>query len=160
LAPFPVVVEMLSRFRSPHEQARILKDLARGTIDIIIGTHRLLSEDVRFKDLGLVIIDEEHRFGVMQKEHFKPIPRTLYMALTGVRDISIIRTPPRYRKPVITHVGPYDPKRVQRAIREELGRGGQVFYVHNRVATIETAARRVRAWSVPPSSNRAWITPG
>ena len=158
LAPFPVVVEMLSRFRPPHEQARILKDLARGAIDIIIGTHRLLSEDVRFKDLGLVIIDEEHRFGVMQKEHFKrlraqvdvlslsatPIPRTLYMALTGVRDISIIRTPPRYRKPVITHVGPYDPKRVQRAIREELGRGGQVFYVHNRVATIETAARRVR----------------
>ena len=158
LAPFPVVVEMLSRFRPPPEQVRILKDLARGAIDIIIGTHRLLSEDVRFKDLGLVIIDEEHRFGVMQKEHFKrlraqvdvlslsatPIPRTLYMALTGVRDISIIRTPPRYRKPVITHVGPYDPKRVQKAIREELSRGGQVFYVHNRVATIETAARRVR----------------
>ncbi len=158
LAPFPVMVEMLSRFRSPQEQERILQDLARGAIDIIIGTHRLLSEDVRFKDLGLVIIDEEHRFGVLQKEHFKrlrtqvdvlslsatPIPRTLYMALTGVRDISIIRTPPRYRKPVITHVGPYDPHRVQQAIRYELARGGQVFYVHNRVLSIDTAAQRVR----------------
>ncbi len=159
LSPFPVVVEMLSRFRSPQEQERILRDLERGAVDIIIGTHRLLSSDVKFKDLGLVIIDEEHRFGVMQKEHFKrlraqvdvlslsatPIPRTLYMALTGVRDISIIRTPPRYRKPVVTHVGPYDAEMVRTAIRKELARGGQVFYVHNRVATIETVAQRVQA---------------
>ena len=158
LAPFPVTVEMLSRFRTPQEQARVLRGLAEGTVDIVIGTHRLLSPDVQFKDLGLVIIDEEHRFGVMQKEHFKrlrtqvdvlslsatPIPRTLYMALVGVRDVSIIRTPPRYRKPVVTHVGPYDPDLVQKAIRREMARGGQVFYVHNRVASIETVAQRVQ----------------
>ncbi len=158
MASFPVEVAMLSRFLTPQEQARVLRGLAEGTVDIVIGTHRLLSPDVQFKDLGLVIIDEEHRFGVMQKEHFKrlrtqvdvlslsatPIPRTLYMALTGVRDVSIIRTPPRFRKPVVTHVGPYEPEVVQKAIRRELGRGGQVFYVHNRVATIETVAHKVK----------------
>ena len=157
LAAFPVVVEMLSRFRTPAEQRSILQRLARGEIDIIIGTHRLLSGDVQFKDLGLVIIDEEQRFGVAHKEHFKrlrtavdvltltatPIPRTLYMALTGVRDISVIETPPAARLPVITHVGPYDPELVRRAILRELDRGGQVFFVHNRVQTIQAMRRHL-----------------
>ena len=157
LAAFPVVVEMLSRFRTPAEQRSILHRLARGEIDIIIGTHRLLSGDVVFKDLGLVIIDEEQRFGVAHKEHFKrlrtavdvltltatPIPRTLYMALTGVRDISVIETPPAERLPVITHVGPYDPELVRRAILQELDRGGQVFFVHNRVQTIQAMRRHL-----------------
>ncbi len=157
LAPFPVEVEMLSRFRTPAEQREILHRLAEGQIDIIIGTHRLLSGDVQFKDLGLVIIDEEQRFGVAHKEHFKrlrtavdvltltatPIPRTLYMALTGVRDISVIETPPAERLPVITHVGPYDPEVVRRAILRELDRGGQVFFVHNRVQTIDAMRRHL-----------------
>jgi len=151
LAAFPVNVEMLSRFRSPREQTDILRRLARGDVDIVIGTHRLISSDVHFKDLGLVIIDEEQRFGVTHKEHFKklrtevdvltltatPIPRTLYMALTGVRDISNLNTPPEERLPIITHVGPYSPKLVRQAILRELERGGQVFFVHNRVHTIE-----------------------
>ena len=119
-------------------------------MDIVIGTHRLIQQDVQFKDLGLVIIDEEQRFGVTHKEHFKklrtevdvltltatPIPRTLYMALTGVRDISNINTPPEERLPIITHVGPYSPRLVRQAILRELERGGQVFFVHNRVQTI------------------------
>ncbi len=150
LAAFPVTVEMLSRFRSPREQAEIIRKLLLGQIDILIGTHRLISQDVEFKDLGLVIIDEEQRFGVTHKEHLKklrtevdvltltatPIPRTLYMALTGVRDISNLNTPPEERLPVITHVGPYSPKLVRQAILRELERGGQVFFVHNRVQTI------------------------
>jgi len=151
LAAFPVKVEMLSRFRTPREQSEILFGLALGEVDIVIGTHRLISSDVQFKDLGLVIIDEEQRFGVTHKEHFKklrtevdvltltatPIPRTLYMALTGVRDISNLNTPPEERLPVITHVGPYAPKLVRQAILRELERGGQIFFVHNRVHTIE-----------------------
>jgi transcription-repair coupling factor (superfamily II helicase) len=151
LAAFPVKVEMLSRFRSPREQLSILNSLAKGEIDIVIGTHRLISSDVQFKDLGLVIIDEEQRFGVTHKEHLKklrtevdvltltatPIPRTLYMALTGVRDISNLNTPPEERLPIVTHVGPYSPKLVRQAILRELERGGQVFFVHNRVHTIE-----------------------
>lgn len=151
LAAFPVKVEMLSRFRSPREQAEILLGLAFGEVDIVIGTHRLISADVQFKDLGLVIIDEEQRFGVTHKEHFKklrtevdvltltatPIPRTLYMALTGVRDISNLNTPPEERLPVITHVGPYSQKLVRQAILRELERGGQIFFVHNRVHTID-----------------------
>ncbi len=151
LAAFPVTVEMLSRFRSPREQAEILRKLLLGQVDILIGTHRLISQDVEFKDLGLVIIDEEQRFGVTHKEHFKklrtevdvltltatPIPRTLYMALTGVRDISNLNTPPEERLPIITHVGPYSPKLVRQAILRELERGGQVFFVHNRVQTIQ-----------------------
>ncbi len=157
LAPFPVVVEMLSRFRTPKEQARILRGLRHGTIDIVIGTHRLLSPDVQFKDLGLVIIDEEQRFGVTHKEHFKrlrtevdvltltatPIPRTLYLALSGARDISIIQTPPAERLPVVTHIGPYEPGLVRRAIWRELDRGGQVFYVHNRVDELPSVAARL-----------------
>ena len=150
LAAYPVKVEMLSRFRSPHEQSEILLGLAIGEIDIVIGTHRLISSDVQFKELGLVIIDEEQRFGVTHKEHLKklrtevdvltltatPIPRTLYMALTGVRDISNLNTPPEERLPIVTHVGPYAPQLVRQAILRELERGGQIFYVHNRVNTI------------------------
>jgi len=150
LAAFPVEVEMLSRFRTPHQQREIIKRLHQGKVDIIIGTHRLLSSDVDFKDLGLLIIDEEQRFGVTHKETLKrmrtevdvltltatPIPRTLYMTLTGVRDISTINTPPEERLPIITHIGPYTPKMVRQAILRELERGGQVFFVHNRVQTI------------------------
>lgn len=151
LAAFPVQVEMLSRFRTSREQTEILHKLALGEIDIVIGTHRLISSDVQFKDLGLVVIDEEQRFGVTHKEHLKklrtevdvltltatPIPRTLYMALTGVRDISNLNTPPEERLPIVTHVGPYSPKLVRQAILRELERGGQVFFVHNRVNTID-----------------------
>jgi transcription-repair coupling factor (superfamily II helicase) len=150
LLAFPVHVEMLSRFRTPKEQASIIERLTAGTIDIVIGTHRLLQSDVLFKDLGLVIIDEEQRFGVAHKEYFKklraeldvltltatPIPRTLYMALTGVRDISNINTPPEERLPIITQIGPYSTKVVRQAVLRELDRGGQVFFVHNRVQTI------------------------
>jgi transcription-repair coupling factor (superfamily II helicase) len=151
LAAFPVKVEMLSRFRTPREQTEILNKLALGEIDIIIGTHRLISADVQFKDLGLAVIDEEQRFGVTHKEHLKklrtevdvltltatPIPRTLYMALTGVRDISNLNTPPEERLPIVTHVGPYSPRLVRQSILRELERGGQIFFVHNRVNTID-----------------------
>ena len=154
LAAFPVEVEMLSRFRTHRQQKDILLRLALGSLDIIIGTHRLLQSDIEFKDLGLLIIDEEQRFGVTHKEFLKqmrtevdvltltatPIPRTLYMALTGVRDISTINTPPEERLPIITHVGSYSPRLVRQAILRELERGGQVFFVHNRVQTI-TAMR-------------------
>lgn len=151
LAAFPVKVEMLSRFRSLKEQSDILLGLVMGEIDVVIGTHRLLSSDVQFKELGLVIIDEEQRFGVSHKEHLKklrtevdvltltatPIPRTLYMALTGVRDISNLNTAPEERLPIITHVGPYSPRIARQAILRELERGGQIFFVHNRVNTID-----------------------
>ncbi len=157
LAPFPVEVEMLSRFRSPAEQRKILQRLAAGQVDIVIGTHRLLQRDVAFADLGLLIIDEEQRFGVTHKERLKrmrtevdvltltatPIPRTMYLALTGVRDISTIETPPEERLPVTTYVGEYDAQLVRRAILRELERGGQVFYVHNRVQTIQMVRRRL-----------------
>lgn len=150
LAAFPIEVEMLSRFRTPHQQREILLNMDIGGVDIVIGTHRLLSNDVKFKDLGLLIIDEEQRFGVTHKEFLKrmrtevdvltltatPIPRTLYLALTGIRDISTINTPPEERLPVITHVGPYSKRLVRQAILRELERGGQVFFVHNRVQTI------------------------
>ena len=151
LAAFPVKVEMLSRFRTAAEQRKILFELYTGEIDIVIGTHRLLQTDVLHKDLGLLIIDEEQRFGVAHKEYFKrlrteldvltltatPIPRTLYMALTGARDISTINTPPQERLPIITHIGPYSDRIVRQAILRELDRGGQIFFVHNRVMTIE-----------------------
>lgn len=157
LAPFPVKVEMLSRFRTREEQNKMLPKLASGEIDIMIGTHRLLGSDVKFKDLGLIIIDEEQRFGVTHKEHFKklrtqvhvltltatPIPRTLYMSLTGVRDISMIQTPPEERLPIITHVGSFDDNLVRQAVLRELERGGQIFFVHNRVQSIETARDRL-----------------
>lgn len=156
MAPFPVRVEVISRFRTKAEQNKIIDDLARGDVDIIIGTHRLLSEDIQLKNLGLIIIDEEQRFGVKHKEHFKklrsevdiltltatPIPRTLYMSLSGVRDISMIQTPPEERLPVVTHVGPFDPKLTRQAILRELDRGGQVFIIHNRVRSIQAAKER------------------
>jgi transcription-repair coupling factor (superfamily II helicase) len=148
---FPVEIRMLSRFRTPSQQNKILSGLVKGSVDIVIGTHRLLSSDVIFHDLGLMIVDEEQRFGVSHKEKIKakrtdidvltltatPIPRTMYMALTGVRDISRINTPPEERLPVVTHVSPYDPALIQKAIWRELERGGQVFFVHNRVKTID-----------------------
>jgi transcription-repair coupling factor (superfamily II helicase) len=157
LAPFPVKVEMLSRFRTKEEQRAILPKLASGEVDIIIGTHRLLQDDIAFKNLGLVIVDEEQRFGVTHKEHLKrlrtevhvltltatPIPRTLYMSLTGVRDISMIQTPPEERLPVITHVGPFDENLVRGAVLRELERGGQVFFVHNRIQTMDAARERL-----------------
>jgi transcription-repair coupling factor (superfamily II helicase) len=159
LSAFPVTVEMLSRFRTPREQDEIILKLALGEVDIVIGTHRLLTQDVVFKDLGLVVIDEEQRFGVTHKEHFKklrteldvltltatPIPRTLYMALTGARDISIINTPPAERLPIVTHIGPYSPRLVTQAITREMERGGQVFFVHNRVQTIEAMQSHLHA---------------
>lgn len=152
LASFPVKVEMLSRFRTKDYQQRVLPQIASGEVDIVIGTHRILSNDITFKELGMVVIDEEQRFGVKQKEHFKslrnkvdvltltatPIPRTLYMSMTGVRDISMIQTPPEERLPINTHVGRWDEHLVRQAVLRELERGGQVFFVHNRVKTIET----------------------
>jgi len=157
-ADFPVKVEMLSRFRSAAEQKRILKDFSAGRVDVLIGTHRLLSQDVTAKDLGLVIVDEEQRFGVAQKEALRrlkvrvdvltltatPIPRTLQMSLSGVRDITVIETPPRDRHPIQTYVGLYDEGMVKRAIEREIGRGGQVYYLHNRVETIDKTAARLR----------------
>jgi transcription-repair coupling factor (superfamily II helicase) len=157
LAAFPVRVEMLSRFRTRAEMAAVLAGLEDGSVDIAIGTHRLLQRDVRFKDLGLLIIDEEQRFGVTHKEALKrmrtevdvmtltatPIPRTLYLALTGARDISTINTPPEERLPVATHVGPYDPRLIRQAVLRELDRGGQVFFVHNRVQTIRAVEHRL-----------------
>ncbi|HYO89325.1 MAG TPA: DEAD/DEAH box helicase, partial [Candidatus Limnocylindrales bacterium] len=157
LLPFPIKVELLSRFRSADQQRAALAALAAGDVDIMIGTHRLLSNDVTFHDLGLLVIDEEQRFGVRHKEHFKalrahvdvltltatPIPRTLYMSLSGVRDISMIQTPPEERLPVITHVGPHDDRLVRQAILREMERGGQVFVVHNRVQTIQSVYERL-----------------
>jgi transcription-repair coupling factor (superfamily II helicase) len=157
MSAFPVDIRMLSRFRTPRQQKEILIGLARGAVDIVIGTHRLLSSDVFFHDLGLLIVDEEQRFGVAHKEQIKkmradidvltltatPIPRTLYMALTGVRDISRIDTPPEERLPVVTHVGPYETEIIRRAIWRELERGGQVFFVHNRVKTIQAMRKHI-----------------
>jgi transcription-repair coupling factor (superfamily II helicase) len=158
MAGYPIAVEMVSRFRTRAEQTHLLAATAAGQVDILIGTHRLLQRDVSFRDLGLVVIDEEQRFGVQHKERFKtlratvdvlsmsatPIPRTLYLALTGARDMSVIETPPVNRLPIQTVVKTYDEKLVVEAIRHEVGRGGQVFYLHNRVQTIETVATRLR----------------
>ncbi len=157
-APFPVKVAMLSRFIAPGEQEAVVADVAAGKVDVLIGTHRLLSPDVTFKDLGLLVVDEEQRFGVTHKERLKrirtsvdvltmtatPIPRTLEMSLAGIRDMSVVDTPPEDRQPVLTYVGPYDAEMAQAAVRRELLRGGQVFWVHNRVETIERAAAELR----------------
>ena len=158
LSPFPIQIEMLSRFRTPSEQAKILLQLETGEVDIVIGTHRLLQPDVIFKDLGLLIVDEEQRFGVTHKEFFKkmrqeidvltltatPIPRTLYMALSGIRDISVINSPPAERLPILTFTGPYEEKVVRKAIIREIDRGGQIFFVHNRVQSIQVVARKLQ----------------
>jgi transcription-repair coupling factor (superfamily II helicase) len=159
MAEFPVRVELLSRYRSPKQQRAVMEAAANGTVDIIVGTHRLVSPDVQFKQLGLVIIDEEQKFGVKHKEQFKllratidvltlsatPIPRTLYFALTGARDLSTLETPPQDRLPVETIVGNYDERVVRDAIQRELNRGGQVYFLHNRVSTIEGVALKLRA---------------
>ncbi len=156
-APFPVKVAALSRFQSDKQTKAVLEGMTDGTIDVVIGTHRLLTPDIKFKDLGLVIVDEEQRFGVEHKEHLKalrlnvdvltmsatPIPRTLEMAVTGIREMSTIQTPPEERHPVLTFVGPYDERQIAAAIRRELLREGQVFFVHNRVESIERVAARL-----------------
>src|SRR4029078_7238760 len=151
---FPVRVEMVSRFRPPREVKQVLADFSEGKVDVLIGTHRVLSRDVIPKELGLVILDEEQRFGVVQKELLRalrlevdvltlsatPIPRTLHMSLSGLRDISIIETPPEGRRPIRTVVGEYDDDAVKQALEREHAREGQSFYLHNRVETIDDKA--------------------
>lgn len=160
MAAYPVTVEMLSRFRNAAQQKEIVRQFESGGIDILIGTHRVLSKDIKPARLGLVVVDEEHRFGVRHKERLKelkgdvdvltmsatPIPRTLYMALMGARDLSVIETPPADRLPIETVVRGYDPELVKRAISRELDRNGQVFYLHNRVQSIDTVAVGLREW--------------
>ena len=159
MSDYPIRIELLSRFRTRGEQTKVLQQLAAGSVDIVIGTHRLLQGDVAFKDLGLVIIDEEQRFGVLHKERFKqlrtmvdvltltatPIPRTLYLALAGAREMSSIETPPQDRLPVETIVTQYDERTIRDAIQRELNRGVQVFFLHNRVFDIDAVAARLRA---------------
>ena len=158
MADYPVRVELLSRFRTKREASKVIENLAAGAVDIVIGTHRIVQEDIAFKDLGLVVIDEEQRFGVLHKEKFKrlrtmvdvltlsatPIPRTLYLALTGARDMSTIQTPPHDRLPVETIATPYDERTIRDAIKRELARGGQVFFLHNRVTTIEVMRTKLQ----------------
>ena len=159
LADFPVKIEVLSRFRTAKEQKAVLARLATGEIDVVIGTHRLLSKDVAFKDLGLLVVDEEHRFGVKHKERLKamrlavdvltltatPIPRTLHLSLAGLRDLTLIETPPRDRSPILTFVEPWDDPLLEEAFAREIDRGGQVFAVHNRIETIDTIAAKVQS---------------
>ena len=158
LGPYPIRVEMLSRFRTPAEQSDVIRRLRLGEVDVVVGTHRLVQRDVGFKDLGLLVIDEEHRFGVNQKEQLRemrhgvdvltltatPIPRTLHMALAGVRDISNIETPPEERLPIKTYLAETSDELVREAIQRELDRGGQVYFLHNRVKTIDLALGRLR----------------
>ncbi|HEY8723821.1 MAG TPA: transcription-repair coupling factor [Gaiellaceae bacterium] len=155
---YPVRVEMVSRFRKPSDVKKVLADFAEGKVDVLIGTHRVLSRDVISKDLGLVIVDEEQRFGVRQKELLRqlrlevdvlalsatPIPRTLHMSLAGLRDISVIETPPEGRRPIRTFVGEYDDELIKEALEREIARNGQAFYLHNRVDTIEEAAEKLK----------------
>ncbi len=157
-AGFPVRVEMLSRFLTPAQARRVTEGLADGSVDVVIGTHKLLGGDVRWKDLGLLVVDEEQRFGVTHKEAIKklradvdvltltasPIPRTLEMSLTGIRDLTLLNTPPAERQPILTYVGEYDERAAAEAIRRELLREGQVFFVHNRVRDIEKRAAEIR----------------
>ena len=159
LADYPVVVGSLSRFRTPKQQKELLTGLADGSVDIVVGTHRLLSRDVVFKDLGLLVVDEEQRFGVKHKERLKklrttidvltlsatPIPRTLYFSLAGMRDLSLIRTPPRDRMPIFTNVLPWTDQLLSEALHRELDRGGQAFFLHNRIDTIYTIAEEIQA---------------
>ncbi|MGQ0647319.1 MAG: DEAD/DEAH box helicase [Gemmatimonadaceae bacterium] len=154
MADFPVRIAAMSRFQTGKEQSGVLAELKAGTIDIVIGTHRLLSDDVTFKSLGLIVVDEEHRFGVKHKEKLKqlkldtdvltltatPIPRTLHLSLAGLRDMTLMQTPPRDRSPVLTFVEPWDDGLMEEGVARELDRGGQVFFVHNRIETIEAIA--------------------
>ncbi len=158
-AAFPVRVELLSRFLSPAQAKKVVDGIADGAVDVVVGTHRLLAQDVRFKNLGLLVVDEEQRFGVSHKEAVKriaegvdvltltasPIPRTLEMSLTGIRDLSLVNTPPADRRPILTYVGEYDEDAVSEAVRRELLREGQAFFVHNRVMDIDAVATRLRA---------------
>lgn len=157
-APYPIEIGLLNRFRTPEERKNIQRRLASGELDIVVGTHAILSKGVTFRDLGLLVVDEEQRFGVAQKEKIKalkpqidvltlsatPIPRTLYMSLSGIREMSLIATPPASRRPILTHLAPYDPETVRSAIRQELDRGGQVFYVVPRIEGIEEVVSQLR----------------
>ncbi|MBP9901402.1 MAG: transcription-repair coupling factor [Verrucomicrobia bacterium] len=159
MADYPIRIELLSRYRTRKQQDQVVRDLAAGAVDIVIGTHRLVQSDIAFKDLGLVVIDEEQRFGVLHKETFKrlrtmvdvltlsatPIPRTLYLALTGARDMSTIQTPPHDRLPVETIVTEYDERIIRDAIQREMNRGGQTFFLHNRVTTIHTMQQKLQS---------------
>jgi transcription-repair coupling factor (superfamily II helicase) len=159
LADYPVRIEVLSRFRSPTETSALVQRITAGEVDVVIGTHRLLSPDVTFKDLGLLVVDEEHRFGVRHKERLKtlklsvdvltltatPIPRTLHLSLAGLRDLALLETAPKDRSPVLTFVEPWDDALLEEALARELDRGGQVYFVHNRIETIDTIAARVQA---------------
>ena len=155
---FPIKVELLSRFKTAGEQAKIIKKLKIGEVDIVVGTHRLVQKDIQFKDLGLAIVDEEQRFGVSQKEKFKkifsgvdvlslsatPIPRTLNMAMSGIRDMSVLEEPPQDRQPIQTYVMEYEPLIIAQAIRKELRRNGQVYYIHNRIQTISQCQLKIK----------------
>ncbi|MGV2829205.1 transcription-repair coupling factor [Myxosarcina sp. GI1(2024)] len=157
-APYPINVGLLNRFRTPAEKKEIMQRLATGELDVVVGTHQLLNKDVKFKNLGMLVVDEEQRFGVNQKEKIKafksqvdvltlsatPIPRTLYMSLSGIREMSLITTPPPSRRPIKTHLSPYNPEVIRNAIRNELDRGGQVFYVVPRVEGIEETSAQLR----------------
>ena len=154
---------MLSRFRGAQDSKDVTRRMARGEVDIVIGTHRLLSRDVTFHDLGLLIVDEEHRFGVRHKERLKalklavdvltltatPIPRTLHLSLAGLRDLTLLETPPKDRSPIVTFIEPWDDGLIEEALARELDRAGQVYFVHNRIETIDTVAERVRALAPP-----------
>jgi transcription-repair coupling factor (superfamily II helicase) len=162
MSPFPINIDMLSRFRTKQEQKKVIDELEEGKVDIIIGTHRLIQNDIQFKDLGLLIVDEEQRFGVLHKERIKklkesidsltltatPIPRTLHMSLIGVRDLSVINTPPEDRFPIATYICRRDDKVITEAIRRELDREGQIFFVHNRVRSIQKITRDLN-WLFP-----------
>ena len=172
LADYPARIEVLSRFRKPKEAKLAAERLERGELDIVIGTHRLLSKDVQFRDLGLLIVDEEHRFGVRHKERLKalkhavdvltltatPIPRTLHLSLAGLRDLTLLETPPKDRSPVLTFIEPWDDALIEEALARELDRAGQVYFVHNRIETIATIAERVRA--LAPSRARIAVAHG
>jgi transcription-repair coupling factor (superfamily II helicase) len=163
LADYPVRIEVLSRFRGPKDTKLVTRQLETGEVDVVIGTHRLLSRDVGFHDLGLLIVDEEHRFGVRHKERLKalklavdvltltatPIPRTLHLSLAGLRDLTLLETPPKDRSPVLTFIEPWDDGLIEEALARELDRAGQVYFVHNRIETIDTIAERVRALAPP-----------
>jgi transcription-repair coupling factor (superfamily II helicase) len=169
-AAFPAKIEMLSRFRTAAEQKKVLAELEAGKIDVVIGTHRLLSKDVNFQDLGLLVIDEEQRFGVAHKERLKeirknvdalslsatPIPRTLHMSLVGLRDMSIIETPPRDRLAIQTAVSSFSEELVRKAVETEMERDGQVYFIHNRVESIYSVATLVS--KLVPKAGWSWDT--
>ena len=168
-AAFPIKVDMLSRFRTPKQQKETIAKIEAGEVDVVIGTHRVLSKDVKFSNLGLVVVDEEQRFGVRHKERLKqlrkevdvltmsatPIPRTLHMSLLGLRDMSVIETPPKDRMAIQTVVAAWDEKLLRSAIEKELERGGQVYFVHNRVDSIYDIAGKLREMA-PQSAHPDW----